>query len=288
MIITYTEYCSKLNEGLIKTYNINNFKNYLEKYLENIFPQEYYNIEIIKDDYKLIFDLSNKTFINNKEKKIFFNGILSSGYYMGYFPSYIWIKLKNNFEYHNKFTEEFYYSLLDKDILELKLRFESKFDDNENYTGDLYHVVNILSIGKILQKGLVPKTLSKKSNHPPRIYFYNNISDTINLIPQLISTKIINTVKFDEHNSLNDFVILKYKSNDIKLYSDPNSTGYYIYDNVYKDDLTIEKLFTSNEKMNLVEIEFTEYKIKKLTYNKRQLVFYNNNNIVYDINFKVL
>ena len=285
MLITYTEFCSKLNEGLITTYNINNFFTYLERYLENIFPQEKYKIEIIKDDYKLIFNLSDKLFISEKEKKIYLNGILSSGYYMGYFPSYIWITLKNNFEYHDKFTEDLYYSLLKKDILELSLRFESKFDNNENYTGDLYHVVNALLIGKILQNGLILKTLSKKSNHPPRIYFYDKISDAVNLIPQLIITKMINTNKLNEHNSLNDFFILKYKANNVKLYSDPNSSGYYIYDNVYKNDLTIEKLYTSNELLNLDEIIFTTYEIQKINSNKRKLILYNDDNIVYFINF---
>ena len=67
---------------------------------------------------------------------------------------------------------------------EIKLRFEAKFDEEvvENTPSILYHITPTQNTNKILSIGLVPKSRSKASYHPDRVYLSKDLKDIEHLV----------------------------------------------------------------------------------------------------------
>jgi hypothetical protein len=227
MLYNYNEYRLMVNEGLIKTHNIDNSISILDMNL-NLFKISYNIIKLTDNVFEVEFlDKINIDLIDN---------VLIIVNNTGYFPSYIFLNT-NNIKYKYKFNHErLENNLINKNIIYIKIRFESKFDkeiiNNFEY---LYHVCNKQNLNKILKIGLVPKSKNKITSHPERIYLLQNINDAYRLIKKFEFNDLVNNIK-------NEYIILKIKiNNNIKLYNDPNhdNVGYYTYENIHKNDIEI-------------------------------------------------
>ena len=206
LLETYKEeYKLNLKEGLIKTTNIGKTLNILEK----------------KYSSKFIFNkLKNSFYINTFHTDIntLLNGIIKDANTLGWFPSFIETE-----DYIGKWDEKYFKEG------EIKLRFEAKFDEEvvENIPSILYHITPTQNANKILSIGLIPKSRSKASYHPDRVYLSKNLKDIENLGGM-----------FYQKTGIKDWMILKIDTNMVpgdylKLYTDPNyEHGYYTLNNI--------------------------------------------------------
>jgi len=199
------EYNLNLTEGLIKTTNIGKTLNILEKK---------YSSKFIFSNFKNSFSI--KTF--STDINALNNGIIKDANNLGWFPSYVETE-----EYTGKWNEKYFKEG------EIKLRFEAKFDEEivENIPDILYHITPTQNADKILKIGLVPKSRSKASYHPDRVYLSKDLKDVENLGEM-----------FFQKTGINDWTILKIKTDMVpgdylKLYTDPNyKQGYYTLNNI--------------------------------------------------------
>lgn len=105
---------------------------------------------------------------------------------------------------------------------------EPKFDlEVQNIPEFLYHATKTEYFKKILSKGLFPKTKSKLTYHPPRIYLSNTIGNAIAF------------ARFTKYEHFKEMGILKIDTNkiktgELKLYRDPNykTKGFYTLNNI--------------------------------------------------------
>ncbi len=199
------EYELNLQEGLIKTTNIGKTLNILEK----------------KYSSKFIFTKSKnsfyiKTFSTNINTLL--KGIIKDADTLGWFPSFMETE-KYTGNWDKKYFKEG----------EIKLRFEAKFDEEvvENVPSILYHITPTQNADKILSIGLVPKSRSKASYHPDRVYLSKDLEDIENLGEM-----------FYQKTGIKNWTILKIETDIIpgdylKLYTDPNyKQGYYTLNNI--------------------------------------------------------
>lgn len=110
----------------------------------------------------------------------------------GYFPS-TWFTEPNSGNFRD-------INNIDHDSLEI-IRYEPKFDII--YTPEnryLYHVTDKKHVNKILKNGLTPKTKSKVTDHPDRIYFSTDIG---------YMSEIMDIFVYDNHINYHDIVKLK-------------------------------------------------------------------------------
>jgi hypothetical protein len=199
------EYDLNLKEGLIKTTNIGKTLNILEK----------------KYSSKFIFTKSKNSFYIktfNTDINTLLNGIIKDANNLGWFPSFMETE-----EYTGKWNEKYFKKG------EIKLRFEAKFDEEivEKIPQVLYHITPTQNVDKILSIGLVPKSRSKASYHPDRVYLSKDLEDIENLGEM-----------FYQKTGIKDWTILKIDTNMVpgsylKLYTDPNyKQGYYTLNNI--------------------------------------------------------
>ena len=206
LLKTYKEeYELNLKEGLIKTTNIGKTLNILEK----------------KYSSKFIFTKSKNSFYIktfNTNINTLLEGIIKDANTLGWFPSFMETE-----DYNGKWGEKYFKEG------EIKLRFEAKFDEEivENTPSILYHITPTQNTNKILSIGLVPKSRSKASYHPDRVYLSKDLKDIENL-----------GEKFYQKTGIKDWTILKIDTdmipgNYLKLYTDPNyKQGYYTLNNI--------------------------------------------------------
>ena len=199
------EYELNLQEGLIKTTNIGKTLNILEKkYLSKFIFTKSKNSFYIK------------TFSTNINTLL--NGIIKDADTLGWFPSFMETE-KYTGNWDKKYFKEG----------EIKLRFEAKFDEEvvENVPSILYHITPTQNANKILSIGLVPKSRSKASYHPDRVYLSKDLEDIENLGEM-----------FYQKTGIKNWTILKIETDIIpgdylKLYTDPNyKQGYYTLNNI--------------------------------------------------------
>ncbi len=163
---------------------------------------------------------------------------------LGYFISIFSI---NGFQ--KKFNKDSFFKKI-KDLKELTpiyLKLEKKMDSNEDIDtiipSMLYHITHERHLAKIKKIGLVPKSKSKKSAHPERIYLAWNEESAIKLV------KEFSDLEYEfEHN----YVLLKIDTSKIsefrrdknfKLHNDPNFTdGYFTYDNIPPAAINFENM----------------------------------------------
>jgi hypothetical protein len=198
------EYKINLKEGLIKTTPI-------EKSI-NLIKKQYPNIQIIKE--------KNNTFYISLENNFdIINNLIKLCDNLGWFPSY-YEALNINGEEEGPFIKN---NINISNLKIINIFFEAKFDLNViKIPKILYHITDSIYLDKIKQKGLIPKSKSKLSIHPDRIYFSKNIN-AVKLLLQ----------KFNELYPEKDFIILEINTEKIpiyfRLYEDPNFSGYGFY-----------------------------------------------------------
>ena len=141
---------------------------------------------------------------------------------LGYFISNLTLDGEN---WINKFNDN-------DNVLALFL--EAKYDTIVDIPENLYHISPLKFKDKILKNGLIPKSLSKMSYHPDRIYLCDNYLTTI---------KFGLNLKKDKSDFYKDgFCLFKITPESIDtLYQDVNlKSGYYILHNISPIFLTLK------------------------------------------------
>lgn len=227
-IINYDIFLKSLKEGLITSHNINLYKHTLTSNLDQL--KITYKLDIIdKLEFKLT--LSNPT-----------NDIIDitnhTSYVLGYYPSYCWVTLSNGYQNDMRF-DNFKFS---NNISNIIIKYESKYDDgmynNTNICPDiLYHLTPVDNKKSIFKKGIYPRSNSRLSVHPDRIYLFKDMSSYTNLLSNLkrsdLMNNIIRSYMLVEINCINRPLI---------LHTDPNyRMGYFTYDHISPNDIKIIK-----------------------------------------------
>ena len=234
MIINFNEYLEKINEGLLKSYDIDfvidksfqrlsvlNIKFDIIKLPNNTIKLTLYGFnKVLIDD---VFGLLNKNFTN----------------LFGWYPSYLYLEnlsgMKNKMNYDEKYLKKTY-----KYLNEVSIIYESKFDIVVNIPNKLYHLSIQEYEGKILTDGIVPKTKSKLSSHGNRIYVCSNIDDCEDLIEEM------KFYFFDKKDKVNTkWVIYEINTENLKLklFKDPNyiEKGFYLLGNIPPNNISVIK-----------------------------------------------
>lgn len=234
MILKFDEYLEKINEGLIKSYDINFTIDKMKQHLNVLNvpfevdknPNKTIKLTLFKFNKILIdelFNLLNTTMTN----------------LLGWFPSYMFLTTTSGMSNQMNYDEEYLkksYEYLDK----VSLIYESKFDEVVELPEKLYHISIQEYENSILSIGICPKSKNKLSSHGDRIYVCENLEDCIDLIPKMKfyfwSKQKINT----------KWVIYEIKTTglNLKLYKDPNymDKGFYLLGNVPPTNIkTIKK-----------------------------------------------
>ena len=229
-MLSFKNFILNINEGLIKTVDVNN-------------AIEIVNRSLIGVDYWH----SIEKYENLGKFSIKFEGIIPSNIIeglfgiinnLGYFCSYIEL-YKGVISKKLTWKDIPDYISKSKNCNGVKFMFESKFDELLQHKPNLvYHVCKKVNINKILKIGLSPKSKSKKSYHPERIYVSLHLNTALKMLNNFRFDDIVNGDDFD-YDILEIDLSDSYYS-DIKLFKDPNFVGgYYTYQNFRPKDIKI-------------------------------------------------
>ncbi len=210
------------SEGLIYTASINTVERILRQFAST--KNVPYIINRDDEHGKIQADV-----INFPEKII--NLFLDEVNNLGYFTSEIVAVNKENPNYaeSEKFSKENFLKFFNNkgQFKHIFLNFEAKFDvEISKYPEYLYHVCRKKNLEKILRIGLAPRTKSKLSNHPDRIYFTDSLEGA-----QTIKNRF-------EKLFPDEYKILKIEPkrvHQLRLFKDPNSKelgGLYTLHNI--------------------------------------------------------
>ena len=229
-MLSFDSFIIKLNEGLIKTVELNKAISIIERSLVGV--DIYHNIE--KNDNSDIFSISFEDSIKNNVVEGLFGIINNLGYFCSYCTYFKKIGGKNF-----PWVDINDYSNKSKNCIKVQFFFESKFDKTLKHKPSiLYHVCNEKNLDKIKKIGLIPKSKNKRTNHPERIYVALHLDNAKKMMDNFIFDDRINDVN-------NMYSILKINTSDeyydnIKLFKDPNYIGgYYTYQNFRPKDIEV-------------------------------------------------
>jgi len=213
------EYELNLKEGLIKTTNIGKTINILNRN----FP----GIEISKIDHKD--NLSFKILMGGKSTDI--SSLLKMTNNLGWFPS--WIESPH---YTGKYTNTF--NIQSTTVISFEAKYDEKIEKHPRF---LYHITSASNSDKILKKGLSPKSRSKASYHPDRVYLSGSkfrAESLADLFYQKTGEDIYDLLEIDTTLIPGDY---------LKLYKDPNfihGEGYYTLNNIPPNSIKfVKKIF---------------------------------------------
>lgn len=248
-IYRFDIFINKINDGLIKTYDIKKTTEDIDRIISS------YNI---KHSLKILnnnsFELTINEFNRIPHLKETIEYILDSLFNLyGWFPSKM--EITNIFGYSNNlnFTKDY---LLNpsNNISDIKIIFESKFDKiSKKIPTKLYHL-SIQEYGKdILKNGILPKSKSKISSHDydSRVYLCDDINSCRILINpmKIFYSKEKDSILYSgknpnrKYNKNTKWIIFEIEtnlSNIDTLYKDPNYiNGYYCLDNITPNSIKI-------------------------------------------------
>ena len=206
------EYDLNLREGEIKTIELGKTISILQKKYNGILGVRGNKV--------------NNDFIVKITKKIDtskFDDFIRDANNLGWFPSFI----KCN-SFSGKYSKKSaHYYIEDGDPIELN--FEAKYDIVvEKHPEILYHIAPTKNSDKIEKIGLVPKSRSKTSYHPERVYLASSKDAALVLVNQFVHrTGIRDWTLFSIDTS-------KIPGDYLKLYKDPNykEKGFYTLNNI--------------------------------------------------------
>lgn len=226
---TRDPFTGDLYEGLIRTVNPKDAVKILKRNLKDVpeFHIHGYSHEYIGIMFKVTYPPSNVARMFGSDttdpnlSKIF--KLVNN---LGYFVStYIFDPFQHD-EYRTSYNPTKFRS----DFLSLNPNFilfvlERKYDAVDEYIPEkLYHITNKSFINRIQSRGLVPRSGSKQSYHPERIYFTKNI-DNMREFSNMVSGYI------PKENQL--VLTIDTKGLDNTFYIDPNlDDAIYTYKNI--------------------------------------------------------
>lgn len=247
-IETFKSFIMKIDEGLIKTYDIYKTTDDITRLLSNYNIKSYITIEN-NNAFNLFIDEIGKI----KELELTINYILDTIFNLyGWFPSKLGVT--NFFGATNKFNFSKDYILNpSNNLINITITFESKFDKKTTIPEKLYHLSIQHYQSNIIKYGILPKSKSKISSHDydGRIYLCRRIEDCKNLIyPMTIFYKMeknsiiySGTNKKKKYNKNTKWVIFEIDTaiaNIDKLYQDPNYiNGYYYLNNIIPESIKV-------------------------------------------------
>jgi len=207
-----------MSEGLIKTYPPDYTFTHLKNYLTG-------NLHIIHDIELISINHTNKIVININQKltEVQFKDIKKEINLCGYFIATLIIN--TNFNRVLDFTKIDF-----NDVTTYEYTIEAKYECNIDITqfSSIFHVSPTIYNDKIQSIGLKPNAKSKKSYHPPRVYFETDEGKIFKLLNTLSTTE--QTVFEINTNGLKEY----------KFYQDPNYiTGIYTFDNIRPEYIKI-------------------------------------------------
>jgi hypothetical protein len=229
-------------EGLITTHPLSSVETILRhKYSINIYKEKnYFNL-------KFLFDIDlGKALIKLKE-------ILQLTNNLGWFPATMdAYDIKGNYKHLNWDTDrEQYYKkawepekedfknfkyLITHKYTNIVFVFEAIRDIKDTYGKYLYHATEVKNLDNILKEGLIPKTRSKKSYHPDRIYLSKIPEDLYKYMVDVHKDSKLRAKKVKDITKR--FVILQIDTTKIKFYleifKDVNfvNKGWYTLNNI--------------------------------------------------------
>jgi len=233
-MLNFDNYLNRIDEGLIKTYEI-----------DFVIDKSYQQLSVLNTDFlieklenntiKLTIYNFNKTLINS----IF--GLLNKNFtnLFGWYPSYLHLEntagMKTKMNYDENYLKKVY-----KYLNKVSIIYESKFDEIVEIPEKLYHISIQEYENKIIKNGIVPKTKNKISSHGNRIYVCFDIEYCLDLIERM------KFYFFDSNERINTKWIIyeiDTKDLDLKLYKDPNylDKGGYLLGNIPPKDIEIIK-----------------------------------------------
>jgi hypothetical protein len=229
LLDTYKEeYELNIKEGLIKTFEINQSIGAVKRFLKNKHFNYSRDFIMNKDGnaFHLIMRVAEPDVLNFEDLLKFTNSL-------GWFPAFL--SIEDEKRANNIYTGKWNQSLL-KPGQVVNIRFEAKFDEESGFKVPkyIYHVTSEQNLDKIKKFGLAPKSKSKISAHPDRVYVVTKKEDAID-IAQIFSQ---NSARW-KNSSQENWVILTIDTEKIpgdyfKLYKDPNyeEKGFYTLNNI--------------------------------------------------------
>jgi len=247
---TFESFINKLNEGLIKTYDIDKTTKDIDRII--LSHNLNYSLNILNNNtFKIdIFDLDKIKYL-----KLTLDDILSRLFNLyGWFPSKLISTSANGYTNNDRFSLDYILNPNNK-VINISITFESKYDKIDiDIPEKLYHLSIQQYEKDILQKGIILKGKSKLTSHDydGRIYLCKNISHCKNLINSMTifyskeKDSILYSGKNNKkiYNKKTTWVIYEIDTEigNIKtLYQDPNypNFGYYYLNNIRKEAIKI-------------------------------------------------
>jgi hypothetical protein len=242
----FKEYIESINEGLIKTYDIDKAIEYINNQMDH-FNLNYKTKKNLNNTFEITFHEFNKIDSSVFEYVLEYITITLIDL-LGWFPS----KMEMVNFYQRKNVKEFNTQELVKyksNIHTLTITLESKFDIvNKNKFDKLYHLTINEYKKRIDKQGIIPKFKSKLSMHDydSRIYVCDNLDSCKKLVPKMkffYNTEKNNILKDFRQNKNIEYIIYEIDvpcTNILNLYQDPNyDKGYYVLENISKDCIKI-------------------------------------------------
>lgn len=215
-------------EGLIKTESIKDTLGSLKRKWPSLYTAQQHTMRGISNDFTIKIDLKK---VND------FEGISQMLNSLGWFISTV--DFYKNKQLINKLKNNISIQRINNLVSEANvvvLFVEAKFDvkiNKDNFPKVLYHVTPKKFEKNIREIGLVPKTQSKDTEHPPRIYLSFNKADAVSYLKKdLQRSAIRNGERFKDE--FKDWILVTIDPNDIlKLFRDPNyEFGLYTLSNI--------------------------------------------------------
>lgn len=245
IITNIDEFKMLMNEGLLLTHPMDITITWLEDYL-----RKYNNVFIQQINLKNKFKITFYDIIPFDSLQNIYNYIVNL---YGWFPSYSIFyyinREKKDLTAHKMNNIDFIFLKENwNNFNSLEITFEAKFDFEIEFNKDdkIYHVSPLIYKEKILKMGLIPKTNSKLTYHPERIYFFNDINYTNFLISKLKDKngeKYKNIIsKYFKYEKVNEYVLYEIINLDkYKFYNDVNynNKGVYTLENINPNDIKV-------------------------------------------------
>lgn len=207
-----------IKDGLITTHNIIIYSKILTNYLDN------FNI---KHTIKIVDKLNFYLEIYTNDINIL-KGINHQALTLGYFPSIYKVTLSNGSTNRLKNIPNM------NNVSIIEINYEAKYEDglykNDIICPDkLYHLSYDDNNKSIMMKGLYPKSKSRLSIHPERIYLFEDLNNYKILLNNLKLSDGMNG-NYNKKYSLYEIDCI---DDILILHTDPNYRfGYFTYDNI--------------------------------------------------------
>lgn len=206
-----------LVEGLIQSYDVNRVISILWRAQ---FESSLYKNEL------------NRFIVRCDTDKCDFNGLFKIIEKCGWYPAYIYGLNKSGISKDDKYTLENFVKFKESFNI-IEILFEPRFDvEFVNIPKYLYHFTKKINWYKISKKGLNPRTQSKTSTHPERVYLSFDINSA-----ERFGRKVVNRIqlppeKSDHKEDYSMGIIIRIDTNyckDVVFYEDPNYKNNAVY-----------------------------------------------------------